>query len=129
MKDLTHAVALAFSFALTALIGMGCSCDEDEFDAKDACQKLVDATNGVLAGCNEPPLGASAVCETEIDSCHENAYCSPKVDVEACVKRLQQKTCVDAKIGPRAYPECRDLLGNILGSCGPEGGGYEGDDD
>ncbi|WP_281327640.1 hypothetical protein [Polyangium sp. 6x1] len=129
MKNLTRALALTFTLALTALIGVGCSCDEDEFNAKDTCQKLVDAVNGVRAGCNEAPVGALEVCETEIGSCSEGAYCSAKVDVDACVKRIQEFSCMSSAFSPRTVPECQDVLGNILGSCGPETGGGDDDDD
>ncbi|MDC3952443.1 hypothetical protein [Polyangium jinanense] len=129
MKNLTHALALAFTLALTALIGVGCSCDEDEFNGKEACQKLVDAVNGVLAGCNEPPVGEAEVCGYGTDSCSEVAYCNPKVDVEACVKRIQQQSCLDVKTAVVSLSECEDLQRNIAASCGPKSGGYEGDDD
>ncbi|MDI3283721.1 hypothetical protein [Polyangium sp. 15x6] len=131
MKNLTRALALTFTFALAALIGVGCSCDEDEFNGKDACQKLVDAVNGVRAGCsNLPPVEDSEVCGYETDACNDAGGCSPKVDVEACVKRLQQFSCTDAEAGAYRVAECKDVFYNIQLSCSPKSGGnYGGDDD
>ncbi|MDC0741966.1 hypothetical protein [Polyangium mundeleinium] len=117
-NPLSRALAISFSFALAALLGIGCSCEENEFDGATACQKLVDAANGVLQTCNKPAVDANDVCLASTDDCSSISGCSAKVDVDACVKLIQARDCGSVELREYAWGTvCTDVLANIKTSC------------
>ena len=127
-KKTSRAFALALLFAASSLIGIGCSCDDDEFNGGDACQKLVDAANGVLSSCGQPALVDTDVCSYSIGDCVGYLGCSPKVDVNACVTAIKGLDC--ASVSSRSYAsvtECAAVLDNIQTACAPSSGSSDFD--
>lgn len=128
MKTKHHARALALLFAFSAVIAAGCSCDDDEFNGADACQKLVDAANGVLKSCGQPALLDTDVCAHSVGDCVGYLGCSPKVDVNACVTAIQGLDC--ASVSARSYAnvlECTAVLDNIQTACAGSSGSSDWD--
>ncbi len=121
-KKNSRALALGFLFAASSLIAIGCSCDDDEFNGADACQKLVDAANGVLSSCGQPALLDTDVCSYSVGDCVGYLGCSPKVDVNACVTAIQGLDCTS--VSSRSYAsitECAAVLDNIQTACSSSG--------
>lgn len=115
-----HASALALLFAFAAVFAAGCSCDDDEFNGADACQKLVDAANSVLTSCGQPALADTDVCSYSIGDCAGYVGCSPKVDVNACVTAIKALDC--SSVSARSYAnltECSGVLDKIQTACAP----------
>lgn len=124
IKKKPHVSALALFFAFAAVIAAGCSCDDDEFNGADACQKLVDAANGVLQSCGQPALADTDVCSFSAGDCVGYLGCSPKVDVNACVTAIKTLDC--SSVQARSYAnilECTAVLENIETACAPRSGG------
>lgn len=123
-KKKPHAYALALFFAFAAVIAAGCSCDDEEFNGADACQKLVDAANSVLTSCGQSALADTDVCTYSIADCVGYLGCSPKVDVNACVTAIKAMDC--ANVSSRSYAsinECAAVLDNIQTACPPPSSG------
>ncbi|HRI64718.1 MAG TPA: hypothetical protein PK156_10765 [Polyangium sp.] len=121
-KKNPRALALVFLFAASSLIAIGCSCDDDEFNGADACQKLVDAANGVLSSCGQPALLDTDVCSYSVGDCVGYLGCSPKVDVNACVTAIKGLDCTS--VSSRSYAsvtECAAVLDNIQTACSSSG--------
>lgn len=121
-KKTRHASTLAFFFAFTAVIAAGCSCDDDEFNGADACQKLVDAANSVLTSCGQSALVDTDVCSYSAGDCVGYLGCSPKVDVDACVSAIKSLDC--SGVQSRSYTnvlECTAVLDNIQTACASSG--------
>ena len=115
-----HAFAVALLFAFAAVFAAGCGCDDDEFNGADACQKLVDAANGVLTSCGQPAVADTDVCSYSIGDCNVYLGCTPKVDVNACVTAIKSLDC--ASVSGRSYTtlsECKPVLDNIQTACSP----------
>jgi hypothetical protein len=128
IKKKQQAFALALLSIFSALIIAGCSCDDNEFDGATACQKLVDAANGVLTGCSMPALADTDVCSFSIGDCRGYLGCSPQVDVNACVTAIKTLDC--ASVSARSYAnitECTAVLENIDTACAPSSGGSDFD--
>lgn len=116
--SLSRVLAISFSLALAAVLGVGCSCEENEFDGATACQKLVDAANGVLQTCGKPAVDANDVCLASTDDCSSASGCSAKVDVNGCVKHIQALSCDSVQFREYAFGTiCSDVLSNIKTSC------------
>lgn len=119
-KKKTHAFALAFLSLFSAVVIAGCSCDDNEFDGATACQKLVDAANGVLSSCSLPALADTDVCSFSIGDCRGYLGCSPQVDVNSCVTAIKALDC--NSVSSRSYAnitECAAVLDNIQTACAP----------
>lgn len=118
-----HVSALALLFAFAAVFAAGCSCDDDEFNGADACQKLVDAANSVLTSCGQAALADTDVCTYSIGDCVGYLGCSPKVDVNACVTSIKALDC--SSVSARSYAnltECSAVLDNVKTACAPSSG-------
>jgi hypothetical protein len=123
IKKKPHALALILLSLFSAIIVAGCSCDDDEFDGATACQKLVDAANGVLSSCSLPALADTDVCTYSIGDCRGYLGCSPQVDVNACVTAIKALDC--NSVSSRSYAnitECTAVLDNIQTACSPSSG-------
>ncbi|MDI1429730.1 hypothetical protein [Polyangium sorediatum] len=131
-NPLSRVLAISFSLGLAALLGVGCSCDEDEFDGATACQKLTDAANGVLSTCGKPAVDENDVCSTSTTNCSSISGCSATVDVDSCVKLIQASSCDDVQIRAYAFQTiCADVTNNINIACARSstGGSSDWDDD
>jgi hypothetical protein len=120
IKKKQRAFALAVLSLFSAFIVAGCSCDDDEFDGATACQKLVDAANGVLTSCSLPAVADTDVCSFSIGDCRGYLGCSPQVDVNACVTAIKALDC--SSVSARSYAnitECTAVLDNIETACAP----------
>jgi hypothetical protein len=112
--------------SLPVVLGAGCCCDDDEYSGKDACARLVDAANSVLAACGSSAVDEYAVCNTATGSCTEISGCSAKSDVDACAAEIRKLNCND--VSSRTYASagaCVGVLKNISDSC--SGGGDDDD--
>jgi hypothetical protein len=121
-KKKSHILSLGIFFAFSAVLIAGCSCDDDEFDGAAACQKLVDAANGVLTSCMMSAAVETDVCSYSTGNCVGYLGCSPKVDVDACVKAIQGMNCDG--VSTRSYAsvlECQAVLDNIQTACSSSG--------
>ena len=120
IKKKTHLFALALLSLFSALVVAGCSCSDDEFDGATACQKLVDAANGVLTSCSMAAVADTDVCSFSIADCRGYLGCSPQVDVNACVTAIKALDC--NSVSARSYTtlsECVPVLENIETACAP----------
>ncbi len=67
MRILTKVQRLCVSMVLGGLLcaGAGCSCAEDEYDAVDSCDKVVEAVNAVLTQAQRPTLQNSTALNSK----------------------------------------------------------------
>lgn len=117
-KKKPHLLTIIVFFVLSALVAAGCSCDDNEYSAETACEKLVAAANGVLASCMLPTADDINVCGYAAANCASFAGCTPTADVDGCVNAIKAMSCTD--VDTRAYANvasCIDVLGNISSSC------------
>ena len=122
-----YALALCFLGAFAGLATASClGCDDDEFDAEEACAKIAPAVAGTLERCGLPGKAASEICGVVCAGGVGN--CSERTDVDACVAGITSLGCdVAAADGYRNLSACLDVFEKMAGSC--DSGDRDIDDD
>lgn len=110
------------------LVGLGCwfsacCCDDDEFEAKQACNEVTVSVSTTLARCGLPGLSNVDVCG---EVCDNISSCNDKVDVAACKAAIEGLACDQLKDASgavvvmqtvRGFAVCADVLEKLGKSC------------
>lgn len=128
MRILRKVQRLCVSMVLGALLcaGAGCSCAEDEYDAVDSCDKVVEAVNAVLTQAQRPTQSRDTICG---ETCSSLSSCRPKIDTEACVSLIQKMPAADVELDLyRGSAECSIVLSEMVSSCSSSSSSSDFDD-
>jgi hypothetical protein len=117
--------ALAFSLLAASLLAASPSCglldcDDGEYEATAACDKLTKAVNEVLSSCGVSSVNTSTVCGGEV--CDKLSACEPNLEVDRCETLIRAMDCDEAQ--SRAYVDfgsCIAIFDTFASSCSASG--------